>query len=38
LPVIRVIDKDGCDIGAVEGGVKWDSAEAQALVETLKGG
>ena len=38
LPVTLVIDKDGCEIGAVEGGAKWDSAEAQALVETLKGG
>ena len=38
LPVTLVIDKDGCEIAAVEGGVKWDSAEAQALVETLKGG
>src|ERR1700677_1672542 len=38
LPVTLVIDKDGCEIAAVEGGAKWDSAEAQALVETLKGG
>jgi hypothetical protein len=38
LPVTLVIDKDGCEIGAVEGGAKWDSAEAEALVETLKGG
>jgi thiol-disulfide isomerase/thioredoxin len=38
LPVTLVIDKDGCEIGAVEGGAKWDSAEAQALVEALKGG
>ena len=38
LPVTLVIDKDGCEIGAVEGGAKWESAEAQALVETLKGG
>ena len=38
LPVTLVIDKDGCEIGAVEGGAKWDSAEAKALVETLKGG
>jgi thiol-disulfide isomerase/thioredoxin len=38
LPVTLVIDKDGCEVGAVEGGAKWDSAEAQALVETLKGG
>jgi hypothetical protein len=38
LPVTLVIDKDGCEVAAVEGGAKWDSAEAQALVETLKGG
>ena len=38
LPVTLVIDKDGCEVGAVEGGAKWDSAEAQALVEVLKGG
>jgi thiol-disulfide isomerase/thioredoxin len=38
LPVTLIVDKDGCEIGAVEGGAKWDSAEAQALVETLKGG
>jgi thiol-disulfide isomerase/thioredoxin len=38
LPVTLVIDKDGCEIAAVEGGAKWDSAEAKALVETLKGG
>ena len=38
LPVTLVIDKDGCELGAVEGGAKWDSAEAQALVEALKGG
>jgi thiol-disulfide isomerase/thioredoxin len=38
LPVTLIIDKDGCEIAAVEGGAKWDSAEAQALVQTLKGG
>jgi thiol-disulfide isomerase/thioredoxin len=38
LPVTLIIDKDGCEIGAVEGGIKWDSAEAQALVGALKGG
>jgi hypothetical protein len=36
--VTLVIDKDGCEVAAVEGGAKWDSAEAQALVATLKGG
>jgi thiol-disulfide isomerase/thioredoxin len=38
LPVTLVIDKSGCEIGAVEGGVKWDSAQAAALVGALKGG
>jgi thiol-disulfide isomerase/thioredoxin len=38
LPVTLVIDKDGCELGVVEGGAKWDSAEAQALIATLKGG
>jgi thiol-disulfide isomerase/thioredoxin len=38
LPVTLIIDKDGCEVGAIEGGVKWDSAEAQALVGALKGG
>jgi thiol-disulfide isomerase/thioredoxin len=38
LPVTLIIDKEGCEVAAVEGGAKWDSAEAQALVETLKGG
>ena len=38
LPVTLIVDRDGCEIGAVEGGVKWDSAEAQALVGALKGG
>jgi thiol-disulfide isomerase/thioredoxin len=38
LPVSLVIDKDGCELGVVEGGANWDSAEAQALIATLKGG
>ena len=38
LPVTLVIDKDGCEVGAIEGGAKWDSAEAEALVRVLKGG
>ena len=29
LPVTLVIDKDGCEVGAVEGGAKWDLAEAR---------
>ena len=38
LPVTLVTDKDGCEIGSVEGGVKWDSAQAEALVGALMGG
>ncbi len=38
LPVTLVIDKDGCELASVEGGAKWDSADAQALVAALKGG
>ena len=38
LPVTLVIDGHGCELGAVEGGAKWDSAQAQALVAALKGG
>ena len=38
LPVTLVIDKNGCEVASVEGGAKWDSAEAQALVAALTGG
>jgi thiol-disulfide isomerase/thioredoxin len=38
LPVTLIVDKDGCEIGAIEGAVKWDSAEAEALIGALKGG
>jgi thiol-disulfide isomerase/thioredoxin len=38
LPVTLVIDKEGCELASVEGGAKWDSANAQALVAALKGG
>jgi thiol-disulfide isomerase/thioredoxin len=38
LPVTLIIDKEGCEIGAVEGGAKWDGAEAKALIGALKGG
>jgi thiol-disulfide isomerase/thioredoxin len=38
LPVTLVIDRDGCEVAAVEGASKWDSVEAQALVAALKGG
>ena len=38
LPVTMLIDKDGCEIGAAAGAVKWDSADAEALVSALTGG
>jgi thiol-disulfide isomerase/thioredoxin len=38
LPVTMVIDRDGCEIGAVAGAANWNSPEAQALVGALKGG
>ena len=38
LPVSMLIDKDGCEVGAAAGAVKWDSADAEALVGALKGG
>jgi thiol-disulfide isomerase/thioredoxin len=38
LPVTLLIDKEGCEIGAVEGPMKWDSAEAEALIGALKKG
>ena len=38
LPVTMLIDKEGCEIGAAAGAVKWDSADAEALVSALKGG
>jgi thiol-disulfide isomerase/thioredoxin len=38
LPVTLLVDKDGCELGVVEGGAAWDSAKAQALIATLKGG
>ncbi len=38
LPVTMLIDRDGCEIGAAAGAVKWDSADAQALIGALKGG
>jgi hypothetical protein len=37
LPLDLVMDKNGCELGAVEGGAKWDSAEPKELIETLKG-
>jgi len=38
LPVTLLIDKDGCEVGVVAGAVKWDSADALAVVEALKRG
>ena len=38
LPVTMLIDREGCEIGAAAGAVKWDSADAEALVSALKGG
>ena len=37
LPTTMLIDKDGCEIGAAAGAVKWDSADAEALIGALKG-
>lgn len=37
-PVTLVIDNDGCEVAAVDGGAKWNSTEAQALMAALKGG
>jgi thiol-disulfide isomerase/thioredoxin len=37
LPVTMLIDKDGCELGAAAGAVKWDSTDAEALVGALKG-
>jgi hypothetical protein len=37
LPATLIVDKNGREIGAVEGAVKWDSAEAEALVGALNG-
>ncbi len=38
LPVTMLIDRDGCEIGSAAGAVKWDSADAEALIGALKGG
>ena len=38
LPVSLLIDKQGCEVGAVSGPLKWDSADAIALIGALKGG
>ena len=38
LPVSLLIDKAGCEVAAVAGALKWDSADAAALIAALKGG
>jgi thiol-disulfide isomerase/thioredoxin len=38
LPVTLIVDENGCEIGAAAGAVKWDSADAQALIDVLKRG
>jgi thiol-disulfide isomerase/thioredoxin len=38
LPVTMLIDRNGCEIGSAAGAVKWDSADAEALIGALKGG
>src|SRR5271157_2588145 len=37
LPVTLLIDGAGCEIGSAAGAVKWDSADAEALIGALKG-
>ncbi len=38
LPVSLLVDRDGCEVAAVAGALKWDSADAAALIGALKGG
>ena len=38
LPASLLIDRDGCEVAAVAGALKWDSADAAALIAALKGG
>lgn len=38
LPVSLLVDRDGCEVATVAGALKWDSADAAALVAALKGG
>ena len=38
LPVSLLIDREGCEVAAAAGAVKWDSSDAQALIAALKGG
>ncbi len=38
LPASLLIDRDGCEVAAVAGPLKWDSPDAAALIGALKGG
>ncbi len=38
LPVSLLIDRDGCEVAVVSGALKWDSADAAAVIGALKGG
>jgi thiol-disulfide isomerase/thioredoxin len=38
LPVSLLIDRDGCEVASVAGPLRWDSADAKALIGALKGG
>jgi thiol-disulfide isomerase/thioredoxin len=38
LPTSLLIDKEGCELGAVAGPVDWDSPDARKVVAALKGG
>ena len=38
LPTSVLIDKEGCQLGAVAGAAKWDSDDALAAVKALAGG
>ncbi len=38
LPVTMLIDKEGCEMGAIAGAANWDSPDALALIGALKGG
>ncbi len=33
-----LIDKEGCEMGAIAGAANWDSPDALALIGALKGG
>ena len=38
LPTSVLIDKEGCELGAVAGAAKWDSDDALAAIKVLAGG